>query len=83
MPLVVFLRSADCDRTSVVEVLTCAWELVSHFHEEVVKKDCCDLCQSVLPVFLSKSFIVSSLTFSSLIHFEFILPVILENKDNY
>lgn len=53
------------------------------FHEEVVKKDCCDLCQSVLPVFFSKGFIVSSRTFSSLIHLEFILPVILENKDNY
>ena len=33
---------------------------------------CCDLCQSVLPMFSSKSSIVSSLTFTSLIHFEFI-----------
>ena len=33
---------------------------------------CYDLCQSVLPMFSSKSFIVSGLTFRSLIHFEFI-----------
>ena len=33
---------------------------------------CCDLCQSVLPMFSSRSFIVSGLTFRSLIHFEFI-----------
>ena len=33
---------------------------------------CCDLCQSVLPIFYSRSFIVSDLTFRSLIHFEFI-----------
>ena len=36
------------------------------------KKIFCDLCQSVLPVFSSKSFIVSGLTFKSLTHFEFI-----------
>ena len=33
---------------------------------------CCDLCQSVLPMFFSRSFIVSGLIFRSLIHFEFI-----------
>ena len=33
---------------------------------------CCDLCQSVLPMFSSRSFIVSGLTFRSSIHFEFI-----------
>ena len=33
---------------------------------------CCDLCQSVLPLFSSRSFIVSGLTVRSLIHFEFI-----------
>jgi len=33
---------------------------------------CCDLCQSVLPMFSSRSFIVSDLTVRSLIHFEFI-----------
>ena len=33
---------------------------------------CCDLCQRVLPMFSSRSFIVSGLTFRSLIHFEFI-----------
>ena len=31
-----------------------------------------DLCQSVLPMFSSKSFIDSGLTFKFLIHFEFI-----------
>ena len=31
-----------------------------------------NLCQSVLPMFSSKSFIVSGLTFRPLIHFEFI-----------
>ena len=33
---------------------------------------CCDLWQSVLPVFSSKTFIMSVLMFRSLIHFEFI-----------
>ena len=32
------------------------------------KRFCCDVCQSILPIF----FIVSGLTFRSLIHFEFI-----------
>ena len=36
------------------------------------KISCCDLCQSVLPMFSAKSFIVSGLIFWSLIHFEFI-----------
>ena len=33
---------------------------------------CCDVGQSVLPMFSSRSFIVSGLRFRSLIHFEFI-----------
>ena len=33
---------------------------------------CYDLCQSLLPMFSSRSFIVSGLKFRSLIHFEFI-----------
>ena len=33
---------------------------------------CCDLCQRVLCLFSSRSFIVSGLAFRSLIHFEFI-----------
>ena len=36
------------------------------------KGPCCGLCQSVFPMFSSKSFIVSGLTFKSLIHLEFI-----------
>ena len=39
---------------------------------------CCNLCQSVMPMFSSRGFIVSSLTFRSLIHFEFILYMMLE-----
>ena len=35
------------------------------------KRICCDLCHSVLPMFSSKSFIVSGLIFRSLIHFQF------------
>ena len=33
---------------------------------------CCDVSESVLPMFSSKSFIVSGLTIRSLMHFEFI-----------
>ena len=33
---------------------------------------CYDLCQCLLPMFSSRNFIVSGLTFRSLIHFEFI-----------
>jgi len=40
---------------------------------------CCDLCWSVLPMFSSRSFIVSGLTLRSLIHFEFILCMVLES----
>ena len=36
------------------------------------KKCCYNLCQSVLPMFSFRSFIVSGLTFRSLIHFELI-----------
>ena len=35
--------------------------------------------ESVLPMFSSRSFIVSGLTFRSLIHFEFILCMVLES----
>ena len=42
---------------------------------------CCDLCQSVLPMFSSKSFMVSGLTFRPLIHFEFSpIPGILQAR---
>ena len=46
--------------------------LFSLFKEVGQKISCCDLCQSVLPIFSSKSFLVPGLTFTSLIHFEFI-----------
>ena len=44
---------------------TLSWEIGQ-------KRYCCNLCQSVLLVFSSRSFIVYSLTFRSLIHFELI-----------
>ena len=46
--------------------------LISLLWEVGHRGSCCDLCQSVLPMFSSKSFIVSGLIFRSLIHFEFI-----------
>ena len=39
---------------------------------DVSKGYCSDLCQSILPIFSSGSSIMSSLTFRSLLHFEFI-----------
>ena len=47
------------------------------------KRYCCDLCQREFCLFSSKSFIVFSLTFKSLIHFEFILCIVLENCSNF
>ena len=44
-----------------------------------LRGSCCDLSDSVLPMFSSRSFIVSGLTFRSLIHFEFILCMVLES----
>ena len=46
--------------------------LFSLVQEVGQKGSCCDLCQSVLPVFSSKSFIVSGLAFRSVMHFPFI-----------
>ena len=36
------------------------------------RRSCCDLSESVLPMFSSRSFVASGLTFRSLIHVEFI-----------
>ena len=47
--------------------------LFSLLQEVGQKRSCCDLCQRVFRLFSFKSFIVSSLTFRSLIHFEFIV----------
>ena len=44
---------------------------------------CCDLCQSILPVFSSKSFIISGLTFRSLTHFEFIFVYGVRKCSNF
>ena len=48
------------------------FSFISKFWEVGHRGSCCDLCQRVLPIFSSRSFIVSGLTFRSLIHFEFI-----------
>ena len=42
-----------------------------------------DLCQSVFPVFFSKSSVVSSLTFRHLIHFEFIFVYSVMECSNF
>ena len=42
------------------------------FWEVGHRRSCCDSCQSVLPMFSSRIFIVSDPTFRSLIYFEFI-----------
>ena len=47
------------------------------------KRSCCDLCQSVLPMFSSTSIIVSSLTFRSLIHFEIIFVYGVREGSNF
>ena len=39
---------------------------------QIQENYCCELCQCFFPMFSSRHFIVSSLPFSSLIHFEFI-----------
>ena len=47
------------------------------------RRSFCDLCHSVLSVFSSKSFIVSGLTFRSLIHFEFIFVYGIKKCSNF
>ena len=47
------------------------------------KKYCCNLCQSVLPMFSSRRFIVSGLTFRLLIHFEFIFVYGVRQCSNF
>ena len=44
---------------------------------------CCNLCQSVLPMFSSRSFMVSVLAFRSLIHFEFIFVYGVREYSNF
>ena len=48
-----------------------------------LKRYCCNLSQSVLPMFSSKGFIVSGLIFRSLIHFEFILVYGVRECSNF
>ena len=47
------------------------------------KGSCCDLRQSVLPIFSSKSLIVSGFAFRSLIHFEFIFVYGVKECSNF
>ena len=47
------------------------------------KKYCYNLCQSVLPMFSSRNFRVSGLTFRSLIHFDPFLYMVLEKCFNF
>ena len=44
---------------------------------------CFDLCQSVLPMFSSKSFIVSGITFRSVMHLEFIFVYGVRKCSNF
>ena len=41
------------------------------------------MSESVLPMFSSRSFIVSGLTFRSLIHFEFIFVYVVKDHSNF
>ena len=47
------------------------------------KISCCDLCQSVQPMFFFNSFIVSGLTFRSSIHYEFIPVCDIKEYSNF
>ena len=50
----------------------------------IIERSCCRfMSQSVLPMFSSKSFTASSLTFRSLIHFEFIFVYGVRNCSNF
>ena len=60
-----------------------AFAFVSFALEDGSKKYCCNLCQSVLPMFSSRSLIVSGLTFRSLIHFEFIFVYSVRKCSNF
>ena len=46
-------------------------------------RSCCDLCQNVLPVFSSKNFTVSELTFRYLIHFELLFLYGVKECSNF
>ena len=47
------------------------------------KRSCCGLCQSVFPMFSSKSFIVSNSMFRSFIHFEFVFVWSVRECSNF
>ena len=60
--------------------------LCFHFHYSGRgdhRGSCCDLCQSVLPMFSSRSLIVSGLTFIFLIRFKFIFVYDVKKLSNF
>ena len=61
----------------------CLFLLLFPVLEDRSKKYCYDLCQSALPMFSSRSFIVSDLTFRSLIRFEFIFVYGVKESSNF
>ena len=54
-----------------------------HYSRSCIKKYLSETFVSVLPMFSSKSFIVSGLTFRSLIHFEFIFAYGVRECSNF
>ena len=81
LPVVCFLCHSKAFRFNWVPfVYFCFYFLSFRRHP---KQYCCNLGHSVLPMFSSRSFIVSSLTFRSLIHFEFIFVYGVRECSNF
>ena len=73
-----------CKSFWVYIVLICSFLfLFPVFWEMDQERCCCDLCQSVLPMFSSRSFIVSGLIFMSLTHFELIFVYRVKEWSNF
>ena len=53
------------------------------FYKTDPKKYCCSLCQRVFCLFSTRKFILSDLTFRSLIHFEFIFVFGIRECSNF
>ena len=67
----IFSHSEGCLFTLLI-VSFLVQKLFSLIRSHLFRGSCCDLCQRVFCLFSSRGFIVSCLTFRSLIHFEFI-----------
>ena len=61
-----------CAKVFKCNYVSCLFSLISFALGERSKTYCYNLCQSVLPLFSSRSSVVSGFTFRSLIHFELI-----------